>query len=356
MVYFDYSGIIHFHSDYSFDGRTPLPAIISAAHDNGLDFLMLTDHSTLRAKEEGYEGWHGKTLLIVGQEIAPRFNHLLIFDTDTPIHVDKDDEGIDPQSYLNAVQEEGGICFLAHPDHEGTALFHVKHYPWLNWNVDGYTGIGVWDFMTDWQNSLRGYFRAVLSYFFPGFFLQGPQPATLERWDRLNRTRRVVGIGECDNHDTLKRFLKISLSVFPFRKAFRFVRTHVLTRTPFTADHHRDKDLVFQALRDGHVYIAQEYFHKARGFFFAVKEGDREGIMGDIFLLDHKALLSVSIPSIGHIRVVKDGSLFHEEIGHSASCSICQPGIYRIEVFAKCYGRYRPWIFSNPVYVNQLQT
>lgn len=160
MGYFDYSGIIHFHSDYSFDGRASLPSIIEAAHDNGLDFLMLTDHSTLRAKEDGYEGWQGKTLLIVGQEVAPRFNHLLVFNTDTPIDVDKDDEGIDPRSYLKEVQEAGGICFIAHPDHEGAELFHVKHYPWLNWDVDGYTGIGIWDFMTDWQNSLRGYFRA----------------------------------------------------------------------------------------------------------------------------------------------------------------------------------------------------
>jgi len=67
MEYYDYSGIIHFHSDYSFDGRTALPEIIAAAKDNALDFLMLTDHSTLQAREDGYEGWHGKVLLIVGQ-------------------------------------------------------------------------------------------------------------------------------------------------------------------------------------------------------------------------------------------------------------------------------------------------
>ena len=39
MEYYDYSGIIHFHSDYSFDGRTALPEIIAAAKDNGLDFF-----------------------------------------------------------------------------------------------------------------------------------------------------------------------------------------------------------------------------------------------------------------------------------------------------------------------------
>lgn len=356
MNCFDYAGIIHFHSDYSFDGRAPLPSIIEAAQENGLDFLMLTDHSTLRARDDGHEGWQGKTLLIVGQEVAPRFNHLLVFDTDTPIDVDKNDEEIDPQSYLQAVQAAGGISFIAHPDHEGTSLFHVKHYPWLNWDVDGYTGIGIWDFMTDWQNSLRGYFRAILSYFFPAFFLTGPRRITLERWDRLNRSRRVVGIGESDNHDTKKHFMGLTLSVFPFRKAFRFLRTHVVTRIPFTGDGTKDKVLLLESLKGGHVYVAQEYFHSAKGFCLSVSEGNREATMGDIFLLDQKALLSVKVPTTGHIRVVKDGSLFYEEIGSSASCAICQPGVYRIEVFAKSYGKYRPWIFSNPVYVNQLQT
>ena len=91
--------------------------------------------------------------------------------------------------------------FIAHPDHEGTALFHVKHYPWTDWSVTGYTGLGIWDFMTDWQNSLSGYLRAILSYAFPAFFLRGPSPKTLARWDVLTRERRVVGIGELDNHD-----------------------------------------------------------------------------------------------------------------------------------------------------------
>ena len=354
MPYFDYSGVIHFHSNYSFDGRVSLPAIIRAAGDNDLDFLMLTDHSTLRAKDDGLEGWHGRTLLIVGQEISPRFNHLIAFEADKPFPVDKNDEEIDPQSYIRHVLQAGGICFIAHPDHEGTELFHVKHYPWQNWDVDGYTGIGIWDFMTDWQNSLRGYCRAVLSYLFPGFFLSGPLSITLERWDRLNRTRRVVGIAESDNHETLKRFMGFTFPVFPFRKAFRFLKTHILTRMPFSGEEMQDKNLLLDALRRGNVYVAQESFHPSKGFTLTVKEKEREATMGDIFLLDQNARLSVMIPATGHIRVVKDGSLFHEEIGQSTSCSICQPGIYRIEVSVRCYGKYRPWIFSNPVYVNHL--
>ena len=97
-------------------------------------------------------------------------------------------------------------------------MFHVKHYPWTDWSVTGYTGMGIWDFMTDWQNSLTGYLRAVLSYAFPALFLRGPSPKTLERWDRLSQERRVVGIGELDNHDTPVADLEVQAIRIPLRE------------------------------------------------------------------------------------------------------------------------------------------
>ncbi|MDD5712443.1 MAG: PHP domain-containing protein, partial [Smithellaceae bacterium] len=63
MILHDYSGIIHLHSKYSFDGRVPVPRIVAAAQANLLDFIMLTDHSDLRARTDGYEGWHDRCLL-----------------------------------------------------------------------------------------------------------------------------------------------------------------------------------------------------------------------------------------------------------------------------------------------------
>ena len=77
MTLYDYTGVIHLHSSLSFDGHTPMRRIIAAAEKNGIDFIMLTDHDHLKARDEGWEGWQGKTLVIVGEEIAPRFNHYL---------------------------------------------------------------------------------------------------------------------------------------------------------------------------------------------------------------------------------------------------------------------------------------
>ena len=181
MKLYDYTGVIHFHSSFSFDGHVALDKIIEAAAKNNIDFLMLTDHDHLRAREDGWEGWKGKVLLIVGQEISPRFNHYLGFNINKAIVSTEDAQGIPPQQYIDQVNNSGGFGFIAHPDHEGTKTFHVKHYPWVDWSVDGYTGIGVWDFMTDWQSNLQRYLPSLISFFFPAFFLHGPRRITLAK-------------------------------------------------------------------------------------------------------------------------------------------------------------------------------
>lgn len=348
---YDYTGVIHFHSEYSFDGRTPVPVILDAARRNRLDFIMLTDHSNLRAREEGFEGWHGDTLLVVGQEIAPRFNHYIAFRNREPVIALEDKMDLDPQIYIDQVRAQGGIGFIAHPDHEGIKMFHVKHFPWIKWAATGYTGIGIWDFMSDWQSTLNGYLRALFSYFFPAFILKGPKKETLERWDQLNKSHKVVGIGEIDNHDSVRRVLGFNFSVFPFSKAFKFIRTHLITEKPLAKDNKKDIELLLSALKQGRAYVAAEYYHEARGFSFVATDNGRKATMGDDLILDSEASLTTMLPAAAKLRIIKDGILFREEITHNLTCKISQKGIYRVEAYLRVMGKYLPWIFSNPIYV-----
>jgi len=348
---YDYTGVIHFHSEYSFDGRIPVVDIIRAARENNIDFLMLTDHSCLDARENGMEGWNDDVLLVVGQEITPRFNHYIAFGIDEPVVVGEEDENIPPQSYIDKVRRMGGIGFMSHPDHEGTEMFHVKHFPWVDWTVSGYTGIGIWDFMTDWQSTLINYPRALCSYLFPALFLRGPRSVTLKRWDKLNQQSKIVGIGELDNHDTLKRIFGLNLSVFPFGRAFKFIRTHILTDEPFKKDDKKDIELILESLKKGRAYIAMEYFRETRGFSFFLFDTKGKVTMGDEFHLKRNAAIHVEVPEKGKIRVVKDGHTFQENVSDVLECTIDKTGMYRVEVFLKKLGKYRPWIFSNPIYV-----
>lgn len=350
MKLFDYTGVIHLHSSFSFDGHVPPEEILRAANKHNIDFLMLTDHDCLAARSDGWEGWNNNTLLIVGQEISPRFNHYLAFNTNEPISTDDDPEGKKPQKYINAVNDQGGCGFIAHPDHEGAKMFHVKHYPWNDWTVNGYKGMSVWDFMTDWQSSLRGYFISILNFMFPAWFLRGPHVATLQRWDKLNQEKKIIGFGELDNHATKKRVLGITFVAFPFDRAFKFIRTHVLTNKPLCKDKQKDIENIINALVHGRAYFTLEYFHKASGFNFFIKQKGLSYQMGDSLKLKD-ARLHVLLPAKAFVRVIRNGSLWTKDIASEFSRQISEPGIYRVEILRKAYGKLRPWIFSNPIFV-----
>jgi GNAT superfamily N-acetyltransferase len=355
----DYAGVIHLHSDYSHDGRTSILEIVEAARANGIDFVMLTDHDWLQAKHDGYERSYDGVHLIIGIEVTPRYNHYLAFGIDEPlitcdlawVFPHEDEIDISPQFYIDWVRSKGGIGFIAHPDHEGAPRFHVKQFSWNDWTVSGYTGIGIWDFMTDWQSRLKGYPSALLGYYFTAYRLRGPKKETLKRWDELNRTRKSVGIGELDNHSTVKKLLGIQFHIFPFREAFRFIRTHILTEAEFLKEDELDRAIILSALRRGRAYVALEYFARAKGFSFVIMDESEVATMGDEFLLDDLAIVQIELPVKGKIRLIKDGELFRETVGRELTCGIDELGIYRVEVYLWKAFKYRPWIFSNPIYV-----
>jgi hypothetical protein len=355
----DYAGVIHLHSDYSHDGRASILEIVEAARANGIDFVMLTDHDWLQAKYDGYERSYDGVLVFIGIEVTPRYNHYLAFGIDEPlitcdlswVFPYEDELEMSPQFYIDWVRRKGGLGFIAHPDHGGALRFHVKQHPWNDWSVTGYTGIGIWDFMTDFQSRLKGYPSALLSYYFPAYRLLGPKKETLKRWDELNRTRRVVGIGELDNHETVKELLGLRFHIFPFRKAFRFIRTHILTEASFMQEDELDREIILSALKRGRAYAALEYFEQARGFSFVIMDESEVATMGDEFYIDEMAIVQIELPVKGKIRLIKDGELFREEVGREMVCGIDEPGIYRVEAYHKTFIKYRPWIFSNPIYV-----
>jgi len=297
------------------------------------------------------EGWNDDVLLIVGQEISPRFNHYIAFGINEELIIRESDGAIKPQDWIDRVTMLGGIGFIAHPDHEGTELFHVKQYPWIDWSVTGYTGMGVWDFMTDWQSTLQSIPHALMSYLLPAYVLKGPRNITLQRWDHLGKKDKVVGIGELDNHETLHTIRGLTIRVFPFKRAFRFVRTHLLLDTPLSGTAEEDIQSLLKALERGRAYVTMEYFHDAKGFSFSLSDETREVTMGDELLLEGEAMAEVHLPEKGKIRIVQDGNTVAEAVCKKMIYRIAHEGVYRAEAYLKVWGRYRPWIFSNPIYV-----
>ena len=190
-----------------------------------------------------------------------------------------------------------------------------------------------------------GYAAGLRSFFWPAHRLKGPRQITLDRWDELNQKRKTVGIGELDNHATVRKFLGISIVTFPFRRAFRYIRTHVMTKVPFSGNSVKDIQLVFETIRSGSCYFALEYFREAKGFQFLIEQGDKQFFMGDTLKLSGNERLTVNVPEKALLRVVQNGREWKLVKSDQLSAQIMDPGVYRVEAFLKSAGKLRPWIF-----------
>jgi hypothetical protein len=349
---FDYAGAFHVHTSYSYDGTTGLDEIIRAARRQGLDFIVVTDHFRMDARRDGWEGWHDDVLVIVGEEISPRHNHYLALNIETPvIHWRKKARA---QDYIDEVNRQGGIGLIAHPDHTGAPGYGVKEYAWTDWSATGYAGISIWDFMTDWQEKLGSLGAAVMAYLFPALNLSGPKQATLSRWDALCRTRKVAGYGEIDNHNSRKKVFGITFRVFPFDVAFNTIRTHVLLEDKLSRDWQRARQQIFDALTACRLYVAQECWNKALGFVFEVREPQGAAVaVGGEYSRQPGSSIQVQLPrgASGRIRLMRDGAVSAEAVAGQLTLALEAPGVYRAEVEQKIYGRYRPWIYSNPIWI-----
>lgn len=343
---YEYKGTIHLHSRYS-DGSSTVPKIIQKAADAGLDFVMLTDHDSLAAMHDGYEGWHNQVLLLVGQEISPHTHHYLAFDLDKEIPGRYRE---DHQTLVNEVTEAGGFGIIAHP-HGGKKppLFRVKGHAWKDWSITGYTGIEIWSYMIDWVDSVN-LLTFMYYYFYPEKAITGPRPETLRKWDGVAQERHVVGIGSTDAHAKplpIFRFIKF----FPYEYLFRTIRTHVLLNEPLSPQSLPDsKRLIYDAIKAGHCFIGYDLLEDSMGFtFMAETPGGAALLMGDEALFEGGTDLFISVPQPASIRLIRDGVLFHNAHGKTLRLPISQAGVYRVEV----YYDDQPWIFSNPIFLRK---
>ena len=261
MPLYDSAGAIHIHSNLS-DGTGAMPEIIRQAQQAQLDYFIVTDHEHLEAREQGYEGWRGDTLCLIGEEITPRFhNHYLAFNIRKPIRGRGNWRR--PQAFIDETRRQGGIGFIAHPIGEDYPL-RVMAHPWLDWDVSGFTGIEVWAYMHDWARNLklRSLGQALKD---PDALLNGPHPKALERWDAIGKKRPVAAIGTLDIHAKNAPGLPCA-KIFPYQHAFQTIRTHVLTQDPLARnDPFEAGRQVYDALEKGaRVYRARRVRRQQR--------------------------------------------------------------------------------------------
>lgn len=339
-------GAVHVHSDVS-DGTLPIPEIAKIAGEKGLDFLMFSDHHTLEPKQRGLEGWYGNVLVLIGYEIndADDQNHYLAFRINREVA-----DTSDARIYVRDVKKAGGVGIIAHPAEKRQFSDAYPPYPWTAWDAEGFDGIEIWNQLSEWMEGLtrRNMAWRILH---PLRSIRFPEWETLSRWDRLNRTRRVVGVGGIDVHALQYRVLGfIPVVIYPYKVQFRSIRTHLLTPEPLNhpgraIPFHDAENRVYEALLSGRAFIVNSSLGDGRGFRFWVEKDGKIHPMGSRLIFQPGFQFRVQTPCCGEIRLLKDGKVAVQSNQESLDFACTQPGVYRVEVFRKRRG----WIYSNPI-------
>ncbi len=342
---YEYVGALHMHSVFS-DGSGKADEIAKTADEVGLDFIVLTDHNTLRALHEGYEGWYGNTLLLVGCEINDKMNqnHYLAFNIN-----DTFSTRLPAIDYVKKVKEKGGIGFLAHPHEKRSSMKEHPPYPWNEWASEDFTGIEIWNHMSEWMEGLTE--ENKYNYFVhPLKSIVAPPEETLKVWDELNQKRKVVGIGGIDAHAHKINLLGFfEVEVFPYKVLFKSIRTHIIVDAKITSDQNEisnAKNQIYDALGNGRSFIANDYHYDSRGFRFFAESNKKNYQMGDIIDNFSKIKFRVILPNItGKIKLIRNGFVIDEVESYDADFIVTQSGAYRVEVYLED----KAWIYSNHI-------
>jgi len=346
-------GNMHMHTTTS-DGTASHDEVAAAAAQAGLDFIIYTDHNTW---VDGWEGWYRdpgsrrEILRLMGQEIndqslEPEYNHLLCYF----VHQDLQPVAAQPQALIDTVLAAGGLCFVAHPLERPGLISDI--YPWLDWNISGYTGLELWNTMTEVKWQLRSLARAILGVFFPQGVLSGPLPETLAKWDALLAGgQKVVAIGNADAHALVYSRGPLSRRVYPYQFLFRAVNTHLLLADPPSRDVDQARRQIHAALKQGHCFVGYDLPGSPRGFTFTAVSGSSRAIMGDTLTLQDTATLVITSPRRAWLRLLKDGRVVAQARGKRLEYQTRAPGVYRVEAYRWFWGWRRGWVFTNPIYI-----
>lgn len=345
---------LHMHTRYS-DGSGLHKDIAAAALAAGVDVVIVTDHNIL---VDGFEGYYKdknkKVLMLIGEEIhdqarLPQKNHLLVFGANRELATFAEN----PQNLINQVRDAGGICFLAHPDDPEAKAFNETDISWEDWSVQNYTGIELWNALSELKTVVPTKLHGIFYAYFPKFVAHQPIPNTLAKWDELLASgRKVVAIGGSDAHAIKIHLGPLYRVIFPYEFHFRTVNTHALLSEPLSGDTTRDRSLIYSAFAEGHCFVGYDMPAPTKGFRFTAQGRDSSATMGDEIPAKFGVTLQAKLPGNAEVHLLKDGQVV-QTWKNQPSCTYItsEPGVYRIEAYRRYLGKRRGWIYSNPIYV-----
>lgn len=348
---------MHMHTPYS-DGEWYHAQIAEAAMRAGLDAIIVTDHNVwVQGPEHYYEKDGQRVLVLVGEEIHdqrrdPQKNHMLVYGADAELA----GHAPDPQKLVDAARGRHALTFFAHPSDPEAPLVHEPDLSWVSWDVRGFTGLEIWNYMTEFKSLVTSWPNAVRYAFNPERGIRGPFPQTLAKWDELTaQGLRVVAIGNADAHGTEYHLAGLTRTIFPYPFLFRCVNTHLLLDSPFTGEVESDKRRMLSALASGHCFVGYDYPAPTRGFKFTANFEKGQAVLGDEVTNKRGVTLQIGTPAPATVlRLMCNGQEVKRWENQANATHIVperQTGAFRVEAHLHYQGQLRGWIFSNPIYI-----
>jgi len=385
----DYRCILHAHADDSTHTGGTLPEMLADAKKAGIHAILLTDHYRPPTDfiADRWRGLREGVLFIPGSEARG----FLIYPTES-IMTRMELKGND---FINTVNAGEGLIFLSHTEER-------KDHP-----IDGLTGMEIynrhWDakrdkpsflalaiMLTD-PKSIAQLEQALKLYPDEVLAFQGDyQDVYLDKWDAGTKRKRLTGVAANDCHhnqiylvrmvdgdtvsigtnvDPPNQLRKITsllrpgiremtkghkvgdilakLDFDPYYRSFRNSCTHVLAPK-------LDEANIRAALKAGHCYVSHDWMGDASGFRFDTVTPGTKGItiMGDEIKIVDGLKLTARLPLPAKVRLLRHGVVVAtSDEKADVAFDVTEPGAYRLEAWQKLDGEWRPWIYSNPIYV-----
>ncbi|MCD6232253.1 PHP domain-containing protein [Candidatus Aerophobetes bacterium] len=340
-----YSGDAHLHTTYS-DGKQTVEEIGKSLREANLNWAVLTDHNTLKGKEEWLNGKRDEFIPIMGEEITTKFGHFNGINIKEFINPQTSEGLKDIKRIFEEIHSQGGLVQINHPLTKGLS--------YQGWEVSDYDLLEIWNGLTAPNLPGMGNYEAKLKWF-----------------DILNSGKRLAATANSDTHDVLLPQyvgnliyapLKITLKKIPHAWK-NFVRENIAS-------------IQLWARRGIGIGMPRTYLYLPKltlqNILIALKRGNSFLSNGPLLLINvngkipgeridlqtkEKLILRVklcSFQSINLIKIIKDGLVIDrcklpqgtKKFELSLELKEQGPGWLVVE----CYGSYPFYAITNPVY------
>lgn len=377
----DFRSVVHSHSYLSHDSIGTPAEIVAAAKKVGIEAIFMTDHPTPdnRQLSHALSGDASGVIFFPGYESG---ENMAVFPGPVTGELNRLVQLLPLEKKFDNVAKRGGLVIYPHPE-EGKR----------RWDIVNFHGMEIYNIHTDFKEVIAakrvGEFlleELVLGRRFPMLAFRAMQREPVEflaRWDDLNAKRHVIGTAGNDAHQNVRLALQRTeegkLAVYfgveeepeaelggvvgwlagwvaegteeiwarqvdPYERSFAFVNTFLLARE------HSPQSL-FEALAQGHNYVAFAGFLDPRGFRFSYRNGNVTAIMGDELAFQPGGSLHIRVPLETEIRLIRDGTLHSKYSDQEVTAPVTEPGLYRVEARISVGGESWPWIYSSPIHL-----